>query len=491
MRVRARRKKNTQPASIAFVFQASRVSTRIALSEASFPPHEHRHFIIIIGTTSSQLHCHDVESHDVAIWIQARACLVVVRPPMNKRKALGATSSGAAQLAAPCAKQSRASSSSAFSACCTGNQGEPPQAVALSAVPQGSTVAAFENGGLFQPPAKKCNRTKEESQPSAVADLIIPRELEPMKEALTKSIEASGDFDEEDFKLRGAYCIYAEWRRIKSLLELSRLQQGLVYDVLRAFLAIYHAEIPAAQFRDSTINAAKAEALYVAYCQNAIPVRQLRPYDMVHLAWAIREQQRRGKGHFLPHAQRYLDDLKDLVCRLGANEESQPIVMADLIIPRELVPIKNALTNMIKSSGDLHEEEFKLDLAYHVYDEWRRRRSLLELPQVQRAYAYNILLAFLAMYHEEVPVAHFRDGKINAGKAKKLYVAYCRNGVPLRELGPSEMVHLAWAIREQQQRWKGDFLQHAQHYLEELKTLLLGTHLVKTTARLHVLYWCK
>ena len=84
---------------------------------------------------------------------------------MNKRKALGATSSGAAQLAAPCAKQSRASSSSAFSACCTGNQGEPPQAVALSAVPQGSTVAAFENGGLFQPPAKKCNRTKEESQP--------------------------------------------------------------------------------------------------------------------------------------------------------------------------------------------------------------------------------------------------------------------------------------------------------------------------------------
>ena len=150
MRVRARRKKNTQPASIAFVFQASRVSTRIALSEASFPPHEHRHFIIIIGTTSSQLHCHDVESHDVAIWIQARACLVVVRPPMNKRKALGATSSGAAQLAAPCAKQSRASSSSAFSACCTGNQGEPPQAVALSAVPQGSTVAALE--GTKGPP---------------------------------------------------------------------------------------------------------------------------------------------------------------------------------------------------------------------------------------------------------------------------------------------------------------------------------------------------
>ena len=120
---------------------------------SSLAPHEHQNPAMRPQTrapSSNQLHCHDVESHDVAIWIQARACLVVVRPPMNKRKALGATSSGAAHLAAPCAKQSRASSSSAFSACCTGNQGEPPQAVALSAVPQGSTVAALE--GTKGPP---------------------------------------------------------------------------------------------------------------------------------------------------------------------------------------------------------------------------------------------------------------------------------------------------------------------------------------------------
>ena len=50
---------------------------------------------------------------------------------------------------------------------------------------------------VFQPPAKKCTRTTEESQPSVVADLIIPRELVPIKKALTESIEASGDFDEE------------------------------------------------------------------------------------------------------------------------------------------------------------------------------------------------------------------------------------------------------------------------------------------------------
>ena len=168
-------------------------------SPFSLLPLEHRHFIIIIGTTSSQLHCHDVESHDVAIWIQARACLVVVRPPMNKRKALGATSSGAAQLAAPCAKQSRASSSSAFSACCTGNQGEPPQAVALSAVPQGSTVAAFENGGLFQPPAKKCNRTKGRLPWAADGYQNLRRSRSPC-ERKSKSTCA---YDEAFFRLTG------------------------------------------------------------------------------------------------------------------------------------------------------------------------------------------------------------------------------------------------------------------------------------------------
>ena len=166
---------------------------------------------------------------------------------------------------------------------------------------------------VFQPPAKKCRRTTEESQPSVVADLIIPRELVPIKKALTESIEASGDFDEEEFKLTGPYSRYAEWRRNKSLLELPKVQQRLVYDVFRAFLAMYHEEVPVQHFHDSKINAAKAKELYVAYCQNAVPLTHLRPSDMVRLAWAIREQQQRGEGHFLPHAQRYLEELKALV----------------------------------------------------------------------------------------------------------------------------------------------------------------------------------
>ena len=96
---------------------------------------------------------------------------------------------------------------------------------------------------------------------------------------------------------------------------------------------------------------------------------------------------------------------------------------------------------------------------------------------MQQGHVYKVLLGFLAMYHEEVPVAHFRDSKINAAKAKELYVAYCQNAVPLTHLRPSDMVHLAWAIREQRQRGEGDFLPHAQRYLEELRNLLCITNL--------------
>ena len=158
--------------------------------------------------------------------------------------------------------------------------------------------------------------------------------------------------------------------------------------------------------------------------------------------------------------------------------------MADLIIPRELVPIKKALTESIEASGDFDEEEFKLTGPYSRYAEWRRNKSLLELPKVQRDGVYNVLLGFLAIYHEEVPVQHFRDSKINAAKAKELYVAYCQNAVPLTHLRPSDMVHLAWPIREQRQRGEGDFLPHAQRYLEELKALLCGTHTAENNLQL-------
>ena len=50
------------------------------------------------------------------------------------------------------------------------------------------------------------------------------------------------------------------------------------------------------------------EELYVAYCQNALPLTQLGSASMIHLAWAIREQQQNGEGQFLPHAQRYLEE---------------------------------------------------------------------------------------------------------------------------------------------------------------------------------------
>ena len=100
------------------------------------------------------------------------------------------------------------------------------------------------------------------------------------------------------------------------------MQRDGVYNVLLGFLAIYHEEVPVQHFRDSKINAAKAKELYVAYCQNAVPLTQLRRYDRERLAWAIREQQQSGEGHFLPHAQRYLEELKALLCGTHTAENN-------------------------------------------------------------------------------------------------------------------------------------------------------------------------
>ena len=417
-------------------------------------------------------------------------------------------------------------------------------------------AVAFSSGGYPQPPAKKCERTfvsselsdahptTEEAQPSAVADLIIPPELVPIKKALTATIEASGNLDEHEFKVAIAYTTYAEWRCTKSLPELTQMQQRHMCIVFQGFLAMYHPEVRVPWFHEGKINAAKAEEFYMAYCDFAVPLTQLQnckwakphnaksEYAMRHLAWAIRKQQHSGEGHFLPHAQRYLEELNALFCDLENNdacerrvkktalssmladpellpmaaalpsggvpqpparkckltrvsskwrdvhpttEEAQPSSVADLIIPPELVPIKTALTASIEafdSYGKFDDEEFKAATAYCTYAEWRRTKSLPELPKVQRGRVYNVLQGFLAMYHEEVPVAWFRNGNINAARAEKLYAAYCRNAIRLGQLRRVDLVHLAWAIREQQQSGEGHFLPHAQRCLEELKDLL-------------------
>ena len=61
------------------------------------------------------------------------------------------------------------------------------------------------------------------------------------------------------------------------------------------------------------------------------------------------------------------------------TEEAQPSSVADLIIPRVLVPIKKALTVSIEAFdpyGNFEDEEFKAVLAYRTYAEWRRTKSL-------------------------------------------------------------------------------------------------------------------
>ena len=105
-------------------------------------------------------------------------------------------------------------------------------------------AAALPSGGVPQPPAMECKLTRvsserrdvhpttEDAQLSSVADLIIPPELVPIKNALTATIEACGNFDEHEFKVAIAYTTYAEWRWTKSLPELTHLQQRHVYIVL-------------------------------------------------------------------------------------------------------------------------------------------------------------------------------------------------------------------------------------------------------------------
>ena len=58
------------------------------------------------------------------------------------------------------------------------------------------------------------------------------------------------------------------------------------------------------------------------------------------------------------------------------TEEAHPSSVANLIIPRVLVPIKKALTATIKVSDNFDEHEFKVAIAYTTYAEWRRTNSL-------------------------------------------------------------------------------------------------------------------
>ena len=118
---------------------------------------------------------------------------------------------------------------------------------------------------------------------------------------------------------------------------MSLVQRRRVLHVLQGFLAVYHPEVPVAWFRDCKINAARAEKLYVAYCQKALPLtHSLNDSTLVHLAWAIREQQQSREGHFLPHAQRYLEELKDLLC--GANTSEKNALLSVLVDPAPLPP---------------------------------------------------------------------------------------------------------------------------------------------------------
>ena len=207
-----------------------------------------------------------------------------------------------------------------------------------TAEPTSSSTGVIDQfiGGVTQPAVKKCRKTHmmlestgtlpiaEKTHPDAVASLIIPPVLQPIKKNLATSIPIGGDFTDEEFKASIAKDSYVQWRKNKSLPELTKMQTEHVYCVLQGLIAMYHEDIPMYWFRDEKINVPKAELLYQGYCQGALPLTKLgqwanvsSKYAMKLLAWAIRRKHQAGEKHFQEHAQRYLDDLNALLC--GTN----------------------------------------------------------------------------------------------------------------------------------------------------------------------------
>ena len=98
-----------------------------------------------------------------------------------------------------------------------------------TAEPTSSSTGVIDQfiGGVTQPAVKKCRKhthmmleltgtlpIAEKTHPDAVASLIIPPVLQPIKKILATSIPIGGDFTDEEFKASIAKDSYVQWRKI-------------------------------------------------------------------------------------------------------------------------------------------------------------------------------------------------------------------------------------------------------------------------------------
>ena len=149
-----------------------------------------------------------------------------------------------------------------------------------------------------------------------IKDIAVPRVLKPLVGSLDKSLRGvgyTGIDQEEDYKLSLAYQEYVRWRQRHSLHELDKTHASRTYRCLEGLLAVYH---PYAQVACFSRRYTRAEEAYRLFCETMVPLEQLanrlrlsQERASLLLAAAVRDRQQTEQSDFLPHAQRYINEL--------------------------------------------------------------------------------------------------------------------------------------------------------------------------------------
>ena len=165
-----------------------------------------------------------------------------------------------------------------------------------------------------------------------IKDIAVPRVLKPLARSLANSIKAfgyTGIDQEEYYKLSMAYQDYVEWRQRQNMHELDRTHANGIYRCLKGLLAVYHPDVQSACFSK---RCTRAEEAYRLFCETTVPLQQLadklklsQERALLLLATAARDRQQTEVSAFLPHAQRYINELAAMTFK-HSHDVSQLVV---------------------------------------------------------------------------------------------------------------------------------------------------------------------
>ncbi len=169
-----------------------------------------------------------------------------------------------------------------------------------------------------------------------IKDLAAPRVLKPLARSLANSIGAfgyAGIGQEEDYKVSVAYQDYVEWRQRHNMHELDRTHANRIYRCFQGLLAVYHPDVHVAWFSK---HYTRAEEAYRLFCETScVPLAQLsdklkvsQDRAMILLAKAVFNRQQTEESPFLsaflPHAQRYINELAAMTFNCGRAAPRSP-----------------------------------------------------------------------------------------------------------------------------------------------------------------------